>query len=225
MSAYQRPAVDLPIFRDEAGRPIAYGDRWAGGPPEDAYSVVSHPERYAPLHSVALALIEHLRSEYEVEVDESVDVLDDFIRRPGGTMKAVRVRPLDGDCAALTFAFTDFPGIVVHAGAIHDLVFPTCGCDACDTTWQTEAAELERHVFAVVGGGYGESIGAGPRPWIEEAWDFADGHTSGRTQAPDLSRERLARARRELASGAGLERVLRGDARTWAPWPRASRAA
>lgn len=113
---------------------------------------------------MALALIEHLRSEYEVEVDESVDVLDDFIRRPGGTMKAVRVRPLDGDCAALTFAFTDFPGIVVHAGAIHDLAFPTCGCDACDTTWQTEAAELERHVFAVVGGGYGESIGAGPRP-------------------------------------------------------------
>lgn len=224
MTAYQRPVVEVPAFIDEEGRPITYGSRWPDGPPDEAYSVVSHPERFAPLHAVALALIEHLRAEFEVEVDESDDALEDLLRRPAGPISAVRVRPLDSDCAALTFALTDFPGVVVHAGAIHDLVFPVCGCDACDTTWQTEAAEIERHVFAVVAGGYRESIDAGPRPWIEEAWEFPDGRASGRAQAADLSRERLTRARRELSNGSGLERVLRGHGRAWAPWPRATRA-
>ena len=42
---------------------IEYGNRWAsrgGTPPEDSYSVDEHPERFAPLHTVAAALIDYL---------------------------------------------------------------------------------------------------------------------------------------------------------------------
>lgn len=36
--------------RDTDGQVIDYGNRWGGGsPPEDGYSVETHPERFAPL--------------------------------------------------------------------------------------------------------------------------------------------------------------------------------
>ena len=38
--------------------------------PADTYSVDTHPERFAALHTVADALIAHLRNTYDVEVDE-----------------------------------------------------------------------------------------------------------------------------------------------------------
>ena len=43
MTEYQRPTFLMEIYRDEQGRPIDYGNRWAGAsPPEDAYSRVSN---------------------------------------------------------------------------------------------------------------------------------------------------------------------------------------
>ncbi|WP_404810209.1 DUF6226 family protein [Microbacterium terricola] len=32
----------------------------------------------------------------------------------------------------MTFVLTEFPGVHLRAGVLHDFHFPTCGCDACD---------------------------------------------------------------------------------------------
>ena len=74
-------------------------------------------------------------------------------------VRAVRIRPDDLACASLTFVFTAYPGIYMHAGLLNDFKYPVCGCDACDSTWDYEAGELEKQVQAVVTGHYRESIG------------------------------------------------------------------
>ena len=49
------------------------------GPPDDAYSRVTEPERFAPLHGWALEAVARLQTEYEVTLDEG----GDNGRRPG----------------------------------------------------------------------------------------------------------------------------------------------
>ena len=153
MSSYVRPLIEAPVFRDADGAVINYGSRWHGSPPEDTYSVDTHPERFAPLHVVADALIAHLRETYDVEVDEGVEVAADLLRPAfHDVVRAVRIRPNDPKCASLTLVFTAYPGIYMHAGLLHDFHYPVCGCDACDSNWEAEADELEQRVFATVSG-------------------------------------------------------------------------
>src|SRR5438309_1731439 len=90
MSEYTRPAVEARDFRDESGAVIPYGARWTGSPPDGSYSRVSNPERFAPLHTVADALIEHLRAAYRVDVAALADS-----ELPAAT-KAVAVTPARG---------------------------------------------------------------------------------------------------------------------------------
>ena len=210
VSTYVRPPIDDPVFRDAGGAVIDYGNRWPGSPPEDTYSVDTHPERFAPLHRVADALLAHLRAVYDVETDEDSSAASDLLR-PGyfEVVKAVRIRPKDPACATLTFVFTSYPGLYVHAGLLHDFPYPVCGCDACDATWTAEADELERQVLAVVAGQYRESIERGRGPWAEYAVRHPDGASSGRSRAQDLPAERRAQARR----------VLRKHPDGWAAWP------
>lgn len=40
----------------------------------------------------------------------------------------------DSAAAPLTFGFTSYPGLILHAGLLHDFAYPICGCDACDET-------------------------------------------------------------------------------------------
>lgn len=54
------PVPIAPLFTDK----LPPGQ---GSPPEDTYSVDTHPERFAPPHTVAEALIGHLRETYDVE--------------------------------------------------------------------------------------------------------------------------------------------------------------
>ena len=110
MSSYVRPLIEAPVFRDADGAVINYGSRWHGSPPEDTYSVDTHPERFAPLHVVADALIAHLRETYDVEVDEGVEVAADLLRPAfHDVVRAVRIRPNDPKCASLTLVFTAYP--------------------------------------------------------------------------------------------------------------------
>jgi hypothetical protein len=207
MSAYVRPAIHVPVFRDAEGRVIPYGRRWAGSPPEETYSVVSHPERYLPLHTVADALIGHLRATYDVELDEGPEVADDLLRPHPEVQRAVRVRPADAASAALTFVFTTFPGVIVHAGLLHDFAYPMCGCDACDSPWEYEVDQLERTVLAVVSGDYVESVTSQSEVGFRLV--YPNGSTTGQTRAEDLPAGRLTAALpilRDLPDG-------------WAPWP------
>ena len=50
------------------------GDRWGiEGPPEEAYSRVTNPERFQPLHAAATELLDRLEREFGVERLEGHD--------------------------------------------------------------------------------------------------------------------------------------------------------
>ena len=155
MPEYTRPVVVAGQFRDESGAVIHYGTRWADLPPEDSYSRVSNPERFAPLLAVADALIEHLRAGYlaDVAVLENSGAGD-----APATTKLIAVTPENLDAAPLVFRFTAFPGVQVQAGVRYNVAFPICGCDACDEAWGSVADELERLVLAVSDGRFSERI-------------------------------------------------------------------
>lgn len=215
MSSYVRPVIDAPVFRDADGAVINYGNRWHGSPPEDTYSVDTHPERFAPLHVVADALIAHLRETYDVEVDEGVEVAADLLHPAfHDVVRAVRIRPNDPKCASLTMVFTAYPGIYMHAGLLHDFHYPVCGCDACDSSWQAEADELEQQVFATVSGNYRETIERGLRPLVDYAFTYPDGASSGKSRSQDLPAQRLK----------GAKPILRALPDGWDSWPRSASA-
>jgi hypothetical protein len=210
MHPYERPAIDEVVFRDAEGEIIDYGNRWDGSPPEETYSVDSHLERFAPVHIVADALIQHLHETYDVTIDEGVETATDLVRSPSqDVVRATRLRPNDPSCAPLTIVFTDYPSIHLHAGAVHDFLYPICGCDACDSNWQAEADELEQQVFAVVTGNYRESTTAGSRPATHYAFTYPDGSASGGLYAEQLPSDRLSTAKEILGN-------LRDG---WSAWP------
>ncbi|KAA9150991.1 hypothetical protein F6B41_19305 [Microbacterium lushaniae] len=209
MRPYSRPPIDAPVFHDAEGQVIDYGNRWEGSPPEETYSVDTHPERFALIHTIADALIAHLRDTYDVELIEGEGTAADLLHPASGVVRAVRLRPNDPTCAALTFVFTAYPGVLLHAGLLHDFHYPVCGCDACDSTWDAEADLLEQQVLAVVTGHYRESAERGFRPWVEHAFTHPDGASSGRTPARALPAERFRAARP----------ILRTLPDGWAAWP------
>lgn len=209
MASYARPVAVVPTFHDSKGAVIRYGQRWGiDGPPEETYSVDSHPERFLPLHDVADALVRYLAEEFECEVSENVDHASDLVQEREDGVRAVRVVPRTEDAATLTFVFTAYPGIVVHAGCLHDATFPMCGCDACDETWEPWAERLEQLIEAVILGGFSESL---PRPtWVGYSLTYSDGSESGEGDASHVPQARLNEAARRLES------LPSG----WAPWPR-----
>jgi hypothetical protein len=147
VSSYLRPSIEAPVFRDADGKLIDYGNRWSGSPPNETYSVHTHPERFAPLHTVADALIAYLRDTYDIQVIEGEETAADLLHPAPEVVRAVRIRPNDPPCATLTFVLTAYPGIFLHAGLLHDFHYPVCGCDACDSNWVAEADELEQQVL------------------------------------------------------------------------------
>ena len=210
MTEYVRPEIEERTFHDTDGHEIAYGSRWgAGVPADDSYSVTSNLERFAPVHEVADALITHLHGTYAVTIDEKLEHARDLVGpAPAEVARAVRVVPADPAAATLTFVFTSFPGIRLHAGYLQDFSFPFCGCDACDETWVSCADQLEETVLAVAQGGLSE----GYREAAElSAWSrlvFPGGSRSGASRAEDYPPDRFADVADALSRG-----------RTWSPWP------
>ncbi len=219
MQAFQRPVVQNEEFLGADGAPISYGTRWAmSPPPDDTYSVTTHPQRFAPLEKIADALIEWLVGEFDADASDSPDVAADLMQPVGDDGKsrvarAVRVTPAEPAAARITVIYTVHPGIVVHAGLLHDFLFPVCGCDACDETWDGCADELEWTVRTIVGGGYSEVYD----PEMSLAVGFAlredgVGGRSGSTGHSDIAVERLDAAIPVLTGG-----------RQWSAWPERSR--
>lgn len=210
MNPYRRPEIAPAEYRDESGALIAYGRRWGDGdPPAEAYSRTSHLERFAPLHTVADALITHLAETYDVAIDDRADVASDLMHSRDDVVRAIRLTPADAAAASLTFVFTSFPSVILHAGLMHDFLFPVCGCDACDEDVESLAEELEWHVRAIVDGGYREQVL--PSHALGVAYSLSEpgvGSRSGSTRADDLPPEVVAAARDGLPP----------DGR-WAAWP------
>jgi hypothetical protein len=122
--------------------------RWGSeGPPDEAYSRVTDPERFAPLVPAADALVERLVATYAVELERAT--------------RAVRLQPALG--APLTVGITDFPGVVLRFGHWCGTHQPMCGCDACDETPDEAIEEMTDVVRAVVEGHFTEELAESPR--------------------------------------------------------------
>lgn len=201
MSGYRRPQIAEQEYLAADGTVIPYGTRWGmDSPPEDSYSRESNLDRFAPLQTIADALIEHLAATYEVTVDDDRGVAADLTRSRDDVVRAVRVTSPGG--APLTFVFTAFPSVIVHAGELLDLLFPVCGCDACDESWETVADELEWQVLAVAAGGLRESIRDGDPSTVDMLLESPGiGSIGGGMSAADVDPVRLEQARAVLAAG------------------------
>lgn len=241
MTGYIRPHIESVEFFDDAGRVIDYGNRWAdtdGQPPEDRYEVETHLERFAPLHTVAEALIEHLVQTYDVSIEEGAHVCVDFRYPPSleDVVRAVRLTPADPLAAPLTMVLTDYPGVLVFAGVLTDFVYPTCGCDACDEDWKSMAERLEAQVLGVVAGGLrefvsrprlpqlrcergmGVTVGMGQTVGYRLERPEDHGWEGGESRAKDLPKPELKRISARLAEvNAGTENGA------WRPWKRAEK--
>jgi hypothetical protein len=245
---YRRPRWAPQAFTDEAGRVISYGRRWqdrAGNlPPDAAYGRVTHPERFVPVQTVAEALVAYLSMAYDVTVAEDTAFASDLLHEQPGVQRAVRIRPSTPDAAPLTFILTSLPGVVLHAGLLHDFPCPTCGCDACDETAETAANELEAIVMAVVEGRYRETCelpgaqsgrrgrwaawsgrpASTPEPEIPSGAVRAGYSIVGPDGAPSRRGETLlagwSSSDRLTAAAVTLARLPEG----WQPWPSRNRS-
>lgn len=159
MPPYVRPAVESRTFLDQNGEVIPYGHQWGmAGPAEDSYSRDSHPERFAPLHDVARALVEHLQYEFDVAVQRGVEFARDLTNSNLPVTDAYRLTPNSPDAAAVVLVLTQYPGVLLRAGVLWEWAYPACGCDACDEVWEPLAEQLEAAVFAITDGRFRESV-------------------------------------------------------------------
>ena len=204
-----RPVIDPLVFRDVDGRIIDYGNRWGlTAPPEDTYSAETNLERFAPLHTIADALVAHLSRTFDVEVSRDSAFADDLLNVPDDVVRVVRVTPKAVNTADVTFVFTAYPSVIVHAGALLDLRYPSCGCDACDSTWESEADEMEWEVAAIADGHLRESVDS---KWFGFSISTPDSQHHGGN-----SRIRPSLAKRVEEAKLTLGAVPNG----WEAWPR-----
>ena len=245
-----------PEASPDGARPDANTGGWfgyaplsdAGEPPDDAYSRVTNPERFRPLHGAALRLIEQLEVEYDVEVEEGYDLPLPRVSKCELELPPVRLTPNDRACAPITIAFTGFPGIVVKLGKWKEEPFPNCGCDACDEDAGEEVEGMTAIFESVTGGGFLEAIRI-PRI-LGDGWVGSALKNMGEpmTEPEGAARLEWARMRGKLRNyrvfqGERLEKVLSGYERMserrverskalemsggslyleydWKPWPR-----
>lgn len=201
MSGYRRPHIAAREYLAADGTAIPYGTRWGMGlPPEDSYSRESNLDRFAPLQTIADALIDHLAATYQVTLDDDPGLAADLLQSRDDVTRAVRLTSPGG--APLTFVFTSFPSVIVHAGELLELLFPVCGCDACDESWETLADELEWQALAVAAGGLRESVRDGDPPTIETLLESPGiGSIGGEMSAAELDAARVDKALAVLAGG------------------------
>jgi hypothetical protein len=184
--------------------------RWGPeGPPDEAYSRVTNPERYAPLHGIVTELLDRLESQFDVESETGYG-LDVEHEKQDLARPSRRLTPRAPNAAPLLVSFTSFPGVAARFGRWHTEGFPHCGCDACDESVGEAVQRLEQIVLAVTTGGFRESL-LGAR--------LGDGWLSYELLSPDGGRRagegRIARTR--------AKQMLAGSDESsfdWSAWPR-----
>jgi hypothetical protein len=179
-------------------------NRWgSSGPPEDAYTRVTNPGRFLPLHAAAARLIEALQQQYAVSLQQASTPEEPTIEL---VQSGVTLTPAQPDCAAITFFLTTFPGVLLHCGHCTTAVFPACGCDACDESAPEEIERLAWTVESVTRGRFEEEIRVSWRGRVSARWELWS--ESGRAAASGATRCRGPLPRR--GQSVRLE---------WQPWP------
>ena len=184
MSDFQRPQIIQAEYRDDDGTAIPYGNKWSwhDGPPDDSYSVTDHPERFAPLHTVAETLIEYFITNFDVAVEEGYHVTDNLPNAPKAdeVLRAVRITPKSESGASLVFVLTNHPSVRLFGGEFFTGYYPSCGCNACDEEWASSAEQLEADALSITSGGLSEQVGEPKRPKM--SFDRGGGITIGMGQ-------------------------------------------
>ncbi|MFL4473223.1 DUF6226 family protein [Paeniglutamicibacter sp. MACA_103] len=201
---YRRPLLEQAVYRDEGGVVIDYGRRWTDGEtPEASYERISHPERFAELGRIVLALAAHLEDTYELRREDAEP-------EDGTRITLVPADPLAATMRLESRTEGRQPTVRVFAGVAHDFVLPACGCDACDETLQSAGDELETLVLGVAAGGFAERIyDVGGQPWLQFRLVSPDGSSTRGGEGvagPDVDLD---------AARSMLEKVPGG----WHPWP------
>ena len=184
---------------------------WSGeGPPDEAYSRITEPERFKPLHDWALEAAERLQTEYEVILEEGTGIDAELEQRSTLVRPTMKLTPREESSAPITIAFTDFPSLKVRVGRWVIERFPSCGCDACDEMPEEEFEIFSELLSDVVAGRFWESMRLQPGGdgWSSRKfWSEEECRSSGGSWVP----------RAEAA------RILDGEAEIvldWLPWQR-----
>lgn len=183
-------------------------------PPVEAYSRVTNPGRFAPLHNAVLELFGRLGAEFDVQRREGYG-LDPELEIVALAQPVVQLIPADPAAAPITAVFTTFPSVLLRCGRWLVAPFPSCGCDACNETADKESERFRATMDDVVCGRFKESIsipllGSASQKWELGAQDAPRGYRSGGLLV------KRSRARQLIDNG---PRACR-----WKAWsPRASR--
>jgi hypothetical protein len=187
-----------------------HGNRWgAEGPPLEAYSRVTDPERFGSLHRFAAELLDRLEQEFDAERAEGYGLDPELEQSIKLARPSVSLVPRDAGAAPIVVAFSNFPGIVVRFGRWCTAAFPTCGCDACDEAAESEIERLESMVDNLTAGRFREAIRISAEGTASQEWEFwAGGGRSAQKSMldPALARELVAAGDRSLYE--------------WGPWPK-----
>lgn len=133
--------------------------RWgAAGPPLEAYSRVTNPERFASLHDSAAGWLHRSESDFETERKEAYGLDPELEHDCNLSCPSVALLPCDVGAAPLIIAFSDSPGLRVRLGRWYVVALPTCGCDACDETAESETERLESLIDNMTAGRFREAI-------------------------------------------------------------------
>jgi len=186
------------------------GHRWgAEGPPLEAYSRVTNPDRFASLHDVAAELLDRLELEFDAERAEGYGLDPELEEGCKLARPSVTLVPRDVGAAPIVVTFSDFPGVRVRFGRWCMTAFPTCGCDACDEATESETQRLNSLIDNLTAGRFREAIRipADGAAWKESEFWSVGGRCSQGSQL-DRARARQLVAARDRSSY------------DWGPWPR-----
>ena len=184
------------------------------GPPVEAYSRITNPERFAPVHDFAETLLNELVFGYDVDRDEREEP-ERHRNETSSLRRVVRLVPRSPVAAPLEVAFTAFPGLEVRFGRWSTERFPACGCDACGEDADSAVEDFSRLVVSVVGGEFTEELSV-PRV-SGDGW--LSSHIGSRESG--AVQDRRTRMNRDMALamlGGGPPRHV------WEPWPRTGAA-
>ena len=174
------------------------GHRWgAEGPPLEAYSRVTNPERFASLHHVAAELLDRLEQEFDAERAEGYGLDPELEEGCKLARPSVALVPRDIGAAPIVVTFSAFPGIRVRFGRWYMTAFPTCGCDACDEAAESEIERLKSMIDNLTAGRFREAIqtAADGVAWRESEFWSVGGRSKQGSQLDRARAQELVAAR------------------------------
>ena len=124
----------------------------------EAYTRVTNPERFRPLHDFALNLFERLAHEYDVVQSNEFELVPIIMRPFDYARPPITLTPNAHDEAPISVAFTTFPSLVLRCGKFFNEPFPVCACDGCGRDADEEVDRLQHILDAVIAGEFLEEV-------------------------------------------------------------------